>query len=177
MILIRKLTSNFSYLFIFVILVLLFIFIFFLISTNSSSNKDIQGFVITTLDGDSIIIKDKTSKAEHIIRLYGIDSPELEQFWGKNSKSFLNGMVINKEVAIKVKGYDKYKRILGIVYQNDKDINQIMVAKGYSWAYLYYSDTYKKEHFKAKKDKLGLWAYKAIEPYKWRKKNLKNKIQ
>lgn len=162
---IRKLANDPKRLFVFLI-VLAF---FFILNSCSTHEANLQGKVIRVVDGDTIELLDQNKK-RHKIRFFGIDAPESNQAYGLKSKQFLASLVAGKEVKIHTKEKDKYGRILGIVYLDDKDINKIMVENGFAWAYTYYSDKYKLEHDQAKKDKNGLWADKnPIEPYKWRK--------
>lgn len=67
--------------------------------------------------------------------------------------------------------FDQYKRSVGIVYLNSKNINQEMVAQGYAWAYRQYLDTpYKSEYIQleeqARSKKLGLWQQNNPQPWK-----------
>lgn len=135
---------------------------------NYDPNSYINAKTIKVIDGDTI--KVKTNDKEIVVRLFGIDAPEKDQSYGQISKKFLNAIVLNKEVVLGVKDEDKYGRILAIVYLNDRDINQVMVANGYAWAYEHYSDLYVKDQQLAQSAKKGLWEEKdPIEPYKWRK--------
>ena len=83
------------------------------------------------------------------IRLAGIDTPESrtkdlnEKKLGLESKDFLKkklseckgNLVIKTE---KIDSTEKYGRILGWLYEDDKEIsfNQIMIDEGYAWSYL-----------------------------------------
>ena len=151
-------------------LFILLVFLALALFLNSfATNESIEGKVIKVYDGDTITVLDKRGK-KHSIRFYGIDAPETNQPFGKESKNHLASLVANKSVKVTVKDKDKYGRIVGIVKLNGKDINKMMVASGYAWAYTYYTDLYLNEHKKAKKQRLGLWRGKnPIEPYKWRK--------
>ncbi|TXE88996.1 nuclease [Campylobacter volucris] len=135
---------------------------------NYDPNSYVNTKVIRVVDGDTIEVK--MNDKEAIVRLFGIDAPEKNQAYGQMSKKFLSAIVLNKDIVLNVKDEDKYGRILAIVYLNDKDINQVMVANGYAWAYEHYSDLYVKDQQLAQSAKKGLWEEKdPIEPYKWRK--------
>ncbi|AJC93828.1 thermonuclease (SNc family) [Campylobacter volucris] len=149
----------------FLIIVFLALFSYVL---NYDPNSYINAKIIKVIDGDTIEVK--TNDKEIIVRLFGIDAPEKDQSYGQMSQKFLNAIVLNKEVVLGVKDEDKYGRILAIVYLNDRDINQVMVANGYAWAYEHYSDLYVKDQQLAQNAKKGLWEEKdPIEPHKWRK--------
>ncbi|MBF7067206.1 thermonuclease family protein [Campylobacter volucris] len=149
----------------FLIIVFLALFSYVL---NYDPNSYINAKIIKVIDGDTIEVK--TNDKEIIVRLFGIDAPEKDQSYGQMSQKFLNAIVLNKEVVLSMKDEDKYGRILAIVYLNDRDVNQVMVANGYAWAYEHYSDLYVKDQQLAQSAKKGLWEEKdPIEPYKWRK--------
>ncbi|WP_072576544.1 thermonuclease family protein [Suttonella ornithocola] len=93
-------------------------------------------FLQKVIDGDTVIaICDK----RHLhIRLQGIDAPESLQYpWGKQSTLALQKYLPNK-FYLQPTGIDKYKRQLGILYnQNHENINLKMVKTGWAFAYRY----------------------------------------
>ncbi len=129
----------------------------------------IQGKVVRVIDGDTIELLSASNERVRV-RFYGIDAPESNQAYGKKAKEFLASLIAGKQVIVKTTQKDKYKRTLGIVELDGKDINKEMVANGFAWAYVYYSDKYLSEQRSAQAAKLGLWQDNhPIEPYEWRK--------
>jgi endonuclease YncB( thermonuclease family) len=66
------------------------------------------------------------------VRLYGIDAPELGTEEGNKSLGFLEQLCLGKEVVFDVddcRQYDKYYRILAMVYANGTNVNQEMLIK------------------------------------------------
>ena len=97
--------------------------IILLLSTNVLS-KDLHGKVVGISDGDTITILD-SNKRQHKIRLYGIDSPEGGQAFGKKAKKFTSSLVYGKIVDVNVLDRDRYGRDVGLVYYNGIDINPV----------------------------------------------------
>ena len=129
----------------------------------------LSGKVVSTHDGDTITILQ--GKQQVKVRLYGIDAPELKQPYGKKSKQFLANFIAGEVVEVDENGKDRYKRTIGTIYFNDKDINAQMVENGYAWAYRKFSKKYAPQESKAKSQKLGLWRDKEpIPPWEWRKR-------
>lgn len=129
----------------------------------------LSGKVVSIHDGDTITILQ--NKQQIKVRLFGIDAPELKQPYGKKSKQFLANLIAGKVVEVEENGKDRYKRTIGLIYLNDKDINAQMVANGYAWAYRKFSKRYTAQESKAKKQGLGLWRDKEpIPPWKWRRR-------
>jgi endonuclease YncB( thermonuclease family) len=67
------------------------------------------------------------------VRLNGLDAPELGTEEGNESKRILEQLCLGKEVVFDVDDcsqYDKYDRILAMVYVNDTNVNQEMLING-----------------------------------------------
>ncbi len=127
----------------------------FLSDTKKMKTKKVE----KVHDGDTINIITNNNKMLKI-RLFGIDAPELKQKYGEESRICLENMIKNKKIeyAIKEKS-DKYGRIVGIIFADDKNINLEMVKKGCAWSYWSYNKSlyFLFEQYKAKYKKVGLW--------------------
>lgn len=132
----------------------------------------LSGKVIHISDGDTVHLL-TPDKVTHKIRLNDIDAPEKKQAFGNKSKENLKKYIYQKNVVVEYKNKDRYGRILGTIYLNNKDINLQQVKDGYAWVYRQYSK--KSEYYKAeevaRKMRIGLWFDKnPIEPWIYRKK-------
>ena len=100
------------------------------------------------VDGDTIDISidlgfDLTKKER--VRLAGIDTPEKrtkdqkEKEMGYQATEFLEMHLMEAtKLTVKTEKDGKFGRMLGWVYKSETDttsINQIMIDKGYAWAY------------------------------------------
>ena len=129
------------------------------------------------IDGDTIILNSEK------IRFYGIDTPEIKQTCTDNyghtyscgirAKLELEKIIGSRKVSCIKKTKDRYKRSISICYVDGKDINSLMVKKGWALAYRKYSKKYVKDEVIAKSNKAGMWSGDFIAPWKWRR--LKNK--
>src|SRR5260370_34094926 len=83
------------------------------------------GKVVKVTDGDTIhVLLDKET---HKIRLLHIDAPESKQAFGTKAKQAISEKVFGKEVKVVWKSRDRYKRLLGDIYLDDRWINLEMV--------------------------------------------------
>lgn len=133
----------------------------------------LSGKIIHISDGDTVHLL-TPDKVTHKIRLNDIDAPESKQAFGNKSKENLKKYIYQKNVVVDYSSKDRYGRILGTIYLNNKDINLQQVKDGYAWVYRDYSK--KSEYYKAEETaramKLGLWTDKnPIEPKEFRKMN------
>ena len=162
----------------------LLIIILFSISTYTYGDFNAQ--VVRIVDGDTIQVIDSNG-IKFKIRLLGIDTPELKQRFGYESSLFLKKIIDGKSVIIiskpeKNKPYTlgRYKRIIGKIILNGKDINLEMVQKGMAWHYKKYiksqnvedRQSYNNAEQDARLNKVGLWSdVNPVAPWEWRKLN------
>tara|TARA_R100000231_G_scaffold41277_1_gene36064 strand:+ start:932 stop:1333 length:402 start_codon:yes stop_codon:yes gene_type:complete len=100
------------------------------------------------VDGDTVDISidlgfDLTKKER--VRLAGIDTPETrtkdtkEKELGYEAKEFLEIHLMKaSKLTVKTEKDGKYGRMLGWLYKTEEDevsINELMIDKGYAWAY------------------------------------------
>ena len=131
----------------------------FCCACGASNGAEVRGRAVKVADGDTITILG-AAKAQHKIRLYGIDAPEKSQAFGQKSKQHLSSLVFGKDVCVKYKSLDKYGRILGTVYVDGLDINLEMLRAGLAWHYKRYdnSPVYAAAELEARQNRRGLWA-------------------
>ena len=138
------------------------------------------------IDGDTIWIDQIDCDSKQILtenlklRLIGIDAPEMEQQFGKESKLCLSQLIGNNSIKLKTYGRDRYQRILAKIMVGEVDINLAMIKKGCAWFYRQYQDSLDENDQKlydqaeqiAQRQSLGLFKHvKALPPWVWRKKN------
>jgi len=114
------------------IIIIIIIFIASLcINTVNAHKYEKVGYVTKVIDGDTI----KISTTKKSIRLWGVDTPEMNTAKGKAVKKSVNKLLLGKKVTLDIdnkKRHDKYGRILAKVYLNGKDINKWLLTKKYA---------------------------------------------
>lgn len=150
----------------------LFAIIFFF-QASIIFSKSFTGKVVAVLDGDTFIVVDSNNFQQRI-RLSGVDAPEKNQNYGQKAKYALSSLIYYKTVVVNYANYDKYGRIIGLVYVNSENINEQMLKLGFGWAYLKYLDAsnihYKDLERNARNSKFGLWNdNQPIPPWEFRK--------
>jgi endonuclease YncB( thermonuclease family) len=160
-----------------------FIIYFVLFAINSYG--DFHAQVIKIVDGDTIKVVDRYGN-KHSVRLVGIDSPERDQPYGYEAHKSLEMLLDKKKIKIisPKKGIslftmDRYRRVLGKVMLDDKDINLLQVRRGMAWHFKKYikdqeledQKIYSLAEDKARAKIIGLWkSGNQIAPWVWRKK-------
>ena len=114
------------------------------------------------------------SGKKQLIRMSGIDAPEITQAYGKNARRALQTALLGKKVRLQDISQDRYGRTLATVYLGNKDQNLNMVATGNAWVYRRYNSLphYIEAEQTAWSQKIGLWQKKnPMYPEDWRHKN------
>ena len=110
---------------------------------------------------------------DHKKRIAKIDAPESKQECGREAAEMLRGLVGDKMVRIVWDKLDRYRRIIGIVYVENVEINLTMVATGNAWHYKAFDKTpsYADAEKAARENRLGLWAGSSVmSPQEWRRR-------
>ena len=135
------------------------------------------GSVTRVSDGDTVMLRIDDS-TELKIRLSGIDAPELDQAFGKESKNRLTELVDGRTMKAQCSKRDRYRRWLCKLVLNSDDINLSLVKDGFAWWYRYYrkdqtledQQSYRIAEAIAKANELGLWEDSSpIPPWDFRR--------
>ncbi len=92
--------------------------------------------VTHVVDGDSLWAQPARGGARVRLRIDGIDAPEICQPLGRQSRSALQALVLNRRVRVSIRAYDRYGRALVSVRRlaDDVDAAAHMVSQGWAWS-------------------------------------------
>lgn len=133
---------------------------------------DLVGLCVNVPDGDDIVIRD-AGNLDHNVHLGGIDAPEGKQEFAKQSQENLAKLVVGKTVRLKQTDVDGFGRLIGVVFLDEKNINQAQVRDGCAWRYIRFDKpgAYTAAEKEAREKRRGLWAAKnPIPPWEFVKK-------
>jgi endonuclease YncB( thermonuclease family) len=137
---------------------------------------DFTGRVVKVADGDTLTVLVDTNHRvgkKHVrVRLDGIDAPEWDQAYGKQSRRSLAQLCAAKDARVVARGKDHYGHTLGVVTCAGVEANGEQVRRGMAWAYKRYvpmgSALYEVEAY-ARLRRIGLWADpQPVAPWDWR---------
>lgn len=104
-------------------------------SPHKQITSDFVAKVTKVHDGDTIRVKWKERDFDFPVRLLDIDAPEMNQLGGERSQSWLESMILDKEVDIIINPkhrVEKWGRLLGKVMFFGMDINELSITEGMS---------------------------------------------
>ena len=124
------------------------------------------------IDGDTIVV------AGELVRLHGLDAPELDQtFWwrgeriacGMMAMAALEALTAGIEVRCQAVERDRHDRLVAKVFSPDGvDIGRRLVLAGWALAYRQYSTDYVDAEAEARKARRGMWRGTFAKPWEWR---------
>lgn len=132
-----------------------------------------EGKVVEIADGDTITVLQDRKQVK--IRLYGIDTPEKGQAFGRAAKKYTSALVARKHVKVFSYDKDRYGRTVGVVLVDDVNVNQSLIVAGLAWQYRKYCkasfcDGWLRLEGQAKGSKVGLWSdADPTPPWQYRK--------
>lgn len=140
------------------------------------ANPSFQGVVSKVHDGDSIHLL-PAGQQRVIVRLAGIDAPELRQPYGTASRNYLRSLVYNQTVDAYCHKTDRYQRELCVIFAAGTDVNLAMINNGFAWHYKKYQSEqtrtqrsrYSAAERSAKTARRGLWqSARPVAPWNYR---------
>lgn len=146
-------------------------------SARTPDTTTFTGVASKVHDGDSIHLLPAAGERV-IIRLAGIDAPELKQPFGIQARDHLRALILAKPVRANCHKTDRYDRHLCVVYRDERDINLQMIDAGYAWHYKKYQGEqtraqrrqYSAAQSGAERQRRGLWrADTPVPPWNYRK--------
>lgn len=130
----------------------------------------VEGRAVVT-DGDTLRVNGRT------IRLRGVDAPELRQTCrtaegrpyacGEAARAALARLAEGRNLACRIHGRDRYRRMLGRCSAGGEDVGESLVRSGLALAYL--ARDYAAAEEEARRLRRGLWAGSFQPPAEWRR--------
>lgn len=166
----------------------------FLTSTSFAHEpiRTVTGTVTKVSDGDTIHVT-TPEKTKLRVRLYGMDAPETPRInqhtghinkagqpYGKESWKALEAKIGQKRARLDILDIDRYKRMVGMIWIGNRNINLEMVREGYAEAYTeFLKEPYRGQFIQAEKEarstRRGIWSLPDYEKPEDFRKRLKVK--
>lgn len=104
-------------------------------SPHRQITEDFEGRVVDIHDGDTIKVKWSEREKPVTIRLLYVASPELKEDGGIEARSWLEHMIEDKDVLVKIDANNRvgrFGRLLGVIQWAGMNINQMAIESGLS---------------------------------------------
>jgi endonuclease YncB( thermonuclease family) len=128
--------------------------------------------VARVVDGDTLNVEGLG------VRLHGIDAPETAQTCkdaqgrdyacGERASQRLRVLAEGRRVTCDGKEFDQYKRFVAVCRVDTTDINRALVAEGFAWAFVRFSDDYLPIEREARAARRGVFAAANMPPWEFR---------
>jgi len=130
-----------------------------------------RGRVVGVRDGDTIEVM--RGRAAEVVRLHGVDCPELGQAYGRRAREAASGLAFGKEVVVREVERDQYGRVVGRVrLPGGQDLGSELLKQGLAWWFRRFAPretAYRLLEEAARDARLGLWQDPdPTPPWVWR---------
>ncbi len=135
--------------------------------TQAPASGRVEGVVTRVADGDTLTLQTGESPSGLKVRLYGIDAPEKDQVFGRESGEWLRDAVLYRRVVVEPQDRDRYGRLVGRVYVDGREINLESVRSGMAWYYEAYAKgdgAFARAQEEARRAGRGLWRDRSPVP-------------
>lgn len=120
--------------------------------------KTFDARVMRVGDGDTFDVQIPRAKGRLRIRLQGVDAPEQDEVFGRESAIFLRRLLVNKTVRIDGRDMDRYGRLVARVTVDGQDASTALIRAGMA-CHAYVPDkALAREESLARAAKTGFWA-------------------
>jgi endonuclease YncB( thermonuclease family) len=170
------------------LLIILALTTFINVSVSHAAIRTVTGTVTKVSDGDTIHLT-TPEQTKLRVRLYGIDAPETPKInnrtgrvnkpgqpYGEESWKALESKIMGKQVRLDILDIDKYRRMVGMIYLDNRNINLEMIREGFAEAFVEYLKPPYRVQFleverEAKSARRGVWSLPDYErPREFRKR-------
>ncbi len=132
---------------------------------SNAAPKRVYGHVIAAPEGDALIIA--TAGQKQLVRLAGIDAPQLPQPYGMKSRESLSALALGQDIACIEQTTYRQNGIIAFCAVQETDLSAEQVRRGYAWAYDAYEQLRVAQEA-ARAARVGLWVDpQPIPPWRW----------
>ncbi len=118
----------------FVLIVLVLIFVL-LLSSKAVVASDMPAVkqILKVIDGNTLKVSTIAGDT-FIVKLKGVDAPELGQEFAQESLNYLQELVADKKVLVEYSGKDRWgNRLVHVTTKSGISVNEVMIKEGYGW--------------------------------------------
>lgn len=129
------------------------------------------GQVVGVKDGDTVEVL--RGRAAVVVRLYGVDCPELGQPFGRRAREATSSLAFGKTVTVREVSRDQYGRVVAsVVLPGNQDLGEALLRQGLAWWFRRFAPrhtAYRLLEEAARERRLGLWQDASpTPPWAWR---------
>lgn len=130
------------------------------------ANESFVGNVVKVSDGDTYQVVNLETKVKSRVRLAGVDAPEKNQSFGRESTNFVNKTLSEFSYIVTVEpiGTDVYGRTIAwVFYGDDKsgnlNLSETLISNGFAWHFKEYDNSKVLQNLEvqARLSRVGLW--------------------
>ena len=130
--------------------------------------------IVTVVDGDTLVARDRGRF--YLLRLRGVDAPELGQPFGRNARDWLARQVEGRRVKVKP---SKGRCVVAVDIEADggASLAETQIRIGLAWAAPEAAESWRELEGRARALEVGLWSGRQPEaPWGWRARRMEKEV-
>ena len=148
--------------------------------TVGAVDRQLPGWVLWVVDGDSLVLDVRGS--QYRVELSDIDAPELNQAWGQAAADRLKRALTGRFVVVDAADIAPNGQVHGRLTYKNRDIGLDLLHEGLAWCTIgpvtetpYDTNhPYRDAESAARQTRRGLWSDEhAVPPWEWREQRLR----
>lgn len=120
--------------------------------------RQFEARVVRVGDGDTFEVQLNGEIRRLRIRLQGVDAPELNEVFGRESTGFLRKLLADRVVRIDGRDMDRYGRLVARVTVNGEDVSTVLIRAGLACHAYVRDQALEREEGAARTVGAGFWA-------------------
>lgn len=131
---------------------------------------------LTAVDGDTFVARERDKI--YIVKLSGVEAPELEQPYGQEARDRLTSRIGGQRVMVAAEGADGREISARVGMPDGTDLAEKMLSEGVVWALSSAPDRWQLLQARARAEKIGLWRAADPEPpWAYRRRSMAGRSQ
>ena len=127
--------------------------------------------VLAIVDGDTFVAREQGKL--YLLRLEGIDAPELDQSFGEEAKDWLSARLLRRRIVVRPSKGGGCIVPVEVKGSGDKSLNELQLEAGVAWAEETAPDAWKRLETKARYFEVGLWGgARPLAPWEFRARTM-----
>lgn len=128
--------------------------------------KPFNGLVVTVADGDTVEVIPDGAQAPIRIRLEEIDTPELDEPYGRDAMIYTRILLLKKRVHVEGHDVDRYERLVARVTTAGRDVSLALLQMGLACHFTQFTSdpALARAAARARSQGSGFWAPSAPKP-------------
>ena len=127
--------------------------------------------VVAVVDGDTFVAREQGKL--YLLRLEGIDAPEIDQPFGEEAKDWLSARLLRRRIEVLPSRGGGCIVPVKVKTSDGRSLNELQLSAGVAWAESSAPEAWKRLETRARTTEIGLWGgARPLAPWEFRERTM-----